>query len=109
MTNDQMKFSLRLNNDLPVRDYVTLAQAAEAVGFDQFWVSNDLFLRSDLVILSAVAQATQNTLSSANDVHTASSEMARMAAELQQMVDRFRYEAGASHLSTRRTGMRGTI
>jgi methyl-accepting chemotaxis protein len=59
--------------------------------------------------ITNVAQATQNTLSSANDVHTASSEMARMAAELQQMVDRFRYEAGASHLNTRRTGMRGTI
>ena len=56
MTN--LKFSLRLNNDLPLRDYITLAQAAEAVGFDQFWVSNDLFLRSDLVILPAVAQAT---------------------------------------------------
>ncbi len=56
MTN--LKFSLRLNNDLPLRDYITLAQAAEVVGFDQFWVSNDLFLRSDLVILPAVAQAT---------------------------------------------------
>ena len=59
--------------------------------------------------ITNVAQATQNTLSSANDVHTASSEMARMAAELQQMVDRFRYEAGAGHLSARRAGMRGTI
>lgn len=53
-----MKFSLRLNNDLLLRDYVTLAQAAEAVGFDQFWVSNDLFLRSAPVVLTAVAQAT---------------------------------------------------
>lgn len=54
-----MKFSLRFNNDLPVQDYVTYAQAAEAAGFDQFWVSNDLFLRSAPVILSAVAQATE--------------------------------------------------
>ena len=53
-----MRFSLRLNNDLPLGDYITLAQAAEAAGFDQFWVSNDLFLRSNLVILPAVAQAT---------------------------------------------------
>ncbi len=53
-----MKFSLRFNNDLPVRDYVRYAQAAEAAGFDQFWVSNDLFLRSATVILSAVAMAT---------------------------------------------------
>ncbi len=53
-----MKFSLRLNNDLPIPDYVTLAQAAEQAGFNQFWVSNDLFLRSVPVILTAVAQAT---------------------------------------------------
>lgn len=54
-----MKFSLRLNNDLPVRDYVRLAQLAEEAGFDQFWVSNDLFLRSAPVILTAVALATR--------------------------------------------------
>ncbi|MCO5176094.1 MAG: LLM class flavin-dependent oxidoreductase [Thermomicrobiales bacterium] len=53
-----MRFSLRLNNDLPIADYVTLARAAEAAGFDQFWVSHDLFLRSAPVILAAVAQAT---------------------------------------------------
>ncbi|MFN8490039.1 MAG: LLM class flavin-dependent oxidoreductase [Caldilineaceae bacterium] len=54
-----MRFSLRLNNDLKISEYIALAQAAEAAGFDQLWVSNDLFLRSDLVILAAVAQATQ--------------------------------------------------
>lgn len=54
-----MKFSLRLNNDHPVKDYVRWAQAAEQVGFDQFWVSNDLFFRSAPVILTAVAAATQ--------------------------------------------------
>lgn len=54
-----MKFSIRLNNDLPVREYVRLARAAEAVGFDQFWVSHDLFLRSAPVILTAVAAATE--------------------------------------------------
>lgn len=53
-----MKFSLRLNNDLPVSTYVQLAQQAEAAGFDQFWVSDDLFLRSAPVILTAVALAT---------------------------------------------------
>ena len=41
-----MKFSLRLNNDHAVNDYVEFARLAEAAGFDQFWVSNDLFLRS---------------------------------------------------------------
>ncbi len=50
-----MKFSLRLNNDLPVADYIALARAAEEAGFDQFWVSHDLFLRSAPVILTAVA------------------------------------------------------
>lgn len=50
-----MKFSLRLNNDHPVQTYVALARLAESVGFDQFWVSDDLYLRSAPVILSAVA------------------------------------------------------
>jgi 5,10-methylenetetrahydromethanopterin reductase len=53
-----VKFSLRFNNDLHVREYIRLAQAAEAAGFDQFWVSNDLFLRSAPVILTAIASAT---------------------------------------------------
>lgn len=54
-----MRFSLRLNNDLPLADLIALAQTAETVGFDQFWVSNDLFLRSALVMLPLIAQATQ--------------------------------------------------
>lgn len=54
-----MRFSLRLNNDLTLPEYVALAQAAESAGFDQFWVSNDLFIRSASVILPAVALATE--------------------------------------------------
>ncbi len=54
-----MRFSVRVNNDLTLPEYVLLAQAAERAGFDQFWVSNDLFLRSAPVILSAIATATQ--------------------------------------------------
>src|SRR5438094_904380 len=53
-----MRFSVRFNNDLPVADYVPLARAAEAAGFDQFWVSDDLFLRSVWIILASVAHAT---------------------------------------------------
>jgi 5,10-methylenetetrahydromethanopterin reductase len=53
-----VRFSVRFNNDLPVSAYPPLARAAEEAGFDQFWVSDDLFLRSVWVILSAVAQAT---------------------------------------------------
>ena len=61
--------------------------------------------------ITDVAQATQNTLSSANDVHNASGEMARMAAELQQLVDRFHYEAASSYASPRmgRTGIRAVL
>ncbi len=54
-----LKFSIRVNNDLTISDYIALAQAAEAAGFDQFWVSNDLFLRSAPVILAALVNATE--------------------------------------------------
>jgi 5,10-methylenetetrahydromethanopterin reductase len=54
-----MRFSIRLNNDLTLPEYVTLAQTAEEAGFDQIWISNDLFLRSAPVILSAVGAATE--------------------------------------------------
>jgi 5,10-methylenetetrahydromethanopterin reductase len=53
-----MRFSIRFNNDLEVSAYPELARAAESAGFDQFWVSDDLFMRSVWVILSAVALAT---------------------------------------------------
>jgi 5,10-methylenetetrahydromethanopterin reductase len=54
-----MRFSVRFNNDLPVAEYARLALAAELAGFDQFWVSDDLFLRSAPVVLAAVAVATR--------------------------------------------------
>ncbi|GAB4123584.1 MAG: 5,10-methylenetetrahydromethanopterin reductase [Roseiflexaceae bacterium] len=54
-----MRFSIRFNNDLPATAYPVLAQAAEAAGFDQFWVSDDLFLRGVWPILTACALATQ--------------------------------------------------
>jgi 5,10-methylenetetrahydromethanopterin reductase len=53
-----MRFSIRFNNDLEVNAYPELARAAESAGFDQFWVSDDLFMRSVWVILSAVALGT---------------------------------------------------
>lgn len=53
-----MRFSLRFNNDLTPPQYLALAQAAEKYGFDQFWVSHDLFLRSAPVLLTAIANAT---------------------------------------------------
>lgn len=82
-----MRFSLRLNNDLTLPQYVELAQLAEAQGFDQFWVSSDLFFRSAPVILTAVALNT-------NRIHIGScvlnpytmnpSEIAMLAATLDE-------------------------
>ncbi len=54
-----MRFSIRLNNDLTLPEYVALAQAAERAGFDQLWVSHDLFLRSAPVVLSNIAANTE--------------------------------------------------
>ena len=53
-----MRFSLRFNNDLSLVEYIELVQIAEDEGFDQFWVSNDLFLRSAQVIVAALGVAT---------------------------------------------------
>lgn len=54
-----MRFSIRLNNDLPVAEYRVLALRAEELGFDQFWVSNDLFLHYGPALLLDVAHATR--------------------------------------------------
>ncbi|MCY4019038.1 MAG: LLM class flavin-dependent oxidoreductase [Chloroflexi bacterium] len=93
-----MKFSLRFNNDLPARDYVTYAQAAEAAGFDQFWVSNDLFLRSAPVILAAIATATERIeigtcILNPYTIHPA--EIAMMAATLDEL-SKGRFNLGIS-------------
>ncbi len=83
-----VRFSLRLNNDLPVADYVELARVAESVGFDQFWVSHDLFVRSAPVILAAVAQATASIeigTCIVNPYTQHPSELAMMAATLDEL------------------------
>jgi 5,10-methylenetetrahydromethanopterin reductase len=51
--------SLRLNNDVPIDEFVELAMLAESLQFDQIWVSNDLFFRSAPVALAAAATATR--------------------------------------------------
>ena len=91
-----MRFSIRLNNDLPVADYPALARAAEAAGFDQFWVSHDLFLRSSPVILTACALATERIrlgtcILNPYTLHPA--EIAMTAATLQE-VSRGRFNLG---------------
>lgn len=85
---ESVRFSIRLNNDLPVADYVRLARIAEETGFDQFWVSHDLFVRSAPVILAAVAQATERIeigTCIVNPYTTHPSEIAMMAATLDEL------------------------
>ncbi len=83
-----MRCSLRLNNDLPPADYVALARAAERHGFDQIWISNDLFLRSAPVLLTAVLQATERIevgagILNPHTIHPA--ELAMLAATLDEL------------------------
>lgn len=85
-----MKFSIRLNNDLPVAQYIELAQLAEQYNFDQFWVSNDLFLRSCVVILSGIASATKRIEIGTciiNPYTINPAEIAMMAATLDELSD----------------------
>jgi 5,10-methylenetetrahydromethanopterin reductase len=94
-----VRFSIRLNNDLPVADYIRLARIAEDVGFDQFWVSHDLFVRSAPVILAAVAQATERIelgTCIVNPYTLHPSEIAMMAATLDELSGgRFNLGVGA--------------
>lgn len=83
-----MRFSLRLNNDLTLTEYVALAQRAEQLGFDQFWASHDLFLRSAPVILAALATATRQIeigtcILNPYTIHPA--ELAMLAATLDEL------------------------
>lgn len=87
----ELRFSLRFNNDLAFTDYFELAQAAEHAGFDQFWVSNDLFLKSSPVLLAGVASATKRIglgtcILNPYTIHP--SEIAMMAATLDELSGR---------------------
>ena len=85
-----MRFSLRLNNDLTVPQYIELARQAEAHGFDQFWVSSDLFLRSAGVILTAVALNTGRIKIGScilNPYTMNTAEIAMLAATLDEVSD----------------------
>jgi 5,10-methylenetetrahydromethanopterin reductase len=83
-----LRTSLRLNNDVPVGDFVELAQAAESLGFDQLWVSHDLFLRSAPVLLAAAAVATTTIKLGAGVLNPYSAhpvELAMHSATLQEL------------------------
>ena len=82
-----MRFSVRVNNDLSVAELTALAVAAEDAGFDQVWVSNDLFLRSALVLATIIAARTSRIavgigVMNPYSVHPA--ELAMAAATLQE-------------------------
>ncbi|BDI21874.1 LLM class flavin-dependent oxidoreductase [Herbiconiux sp. L3-i23] len=83
-----LRFSLRLNNDLPADELVALAKAAEEAGIDQLWVSNDLMLRSAPVLLGVLAANTTTLrlgigIMNPFSVHPA--ELAMTAATLQEV------------------------
>ena len=70
-----MRFSLRLNNDVEPALLREIAMVTERHGFDQLWVSNDLFLRSAPVLLGALAVQTERLhlgvgVFNATSVHT---------------------------------------
>lgn len=91
--------SLRLNNDLPAERFVRLAVLAEEAGFDQIWISNDLFWRSAPVLLAAAAGATSRIALGAgvfNPVSMHVAEIAMAAASLHELSGgRFRLGLGA--------------
>src|SRR5690242_5377683 len=83
-----MKFSIRLNNDLPVDRFTHLAELAEDAGFDQIWVSNDLFWSSATVLVAAAAKVTSRIglgVGVFNPVSMHAAEIAMAAATLQEV------------------------
>ena len=85
-----MRFSLRLNNDLSLSEYIELAQIAEDEGFDQFWIANDLFLRSAQVIVAALGVATSRIeigTSILNPYTVNPSEIAMFASTMDELTD----------------------
>lgn len=94
-----MRFSLRLNNDTAPDAFLELAELAEAAGFHQVWVSNDLFLRSAPVLLAHAAHRTSSIqlgtgIMNPYSVHPA--ELAMLATTLQEVTNgRFLLGLGA--------------
>jgi 5,10-methylenetetrahydromethanopterin reductase len=83
-----VKFSVRVNNDLSFEQLRALAGTAEEAGFDQLWVSNDLFLRSAPTLIAALATRTTRiglgiAIMNPYSVHV--SELAMVAATLQEV------------------------
>jgi len=82
-----MRTSLRLNNDVSVDRLLEIAALAESVGFDQLWVSHDLFLRSAPVLMGVLARATnriQLGIGVLNPYSLHPAEIAMVAATMQE-------------------------
>jgi 5,10-methylenetetrahydromethanopterin reductase len=80
--------SVRLNNDLDAAAFVRIAALAEEEGFDQIWVSHDLFWRSAPVLLAEAARATSRIrlgVAVFNPVTQHVAEIAMAAATLQEV------------------------
>jgi 5,10-methylenetetrahydromethanopterin reductase len=83
-----MRFSVRVNNDLPFAELLELAAAAEQAGFGQLWFSNDLFLRSAPVLAGALAVSTRRIglgIAVMNPYSVHVSELAMAAATAQEV------------------------
>jgi 5,10-methylenetetrahydromethanopterin reductase len=83
-----MRFSVRVNNDLSVEDLLAVAISAESAGFDQVWVSNDLFMRSAPALVGALAAQTTTIglgIAVMNPYSVHISELAMVAATLQEI------------------------
>lgn len=94
-----MKFSVRVNNDLGFEELLAVAVSAETAGFEQLWVSNDLFLRSAPALVGALAARTASIglgIAVMNPYSVHVSELAMLAATLQEISDgRFLLGLGA--------------
>jgi len=83
-----LTFSVRFNNDVPPARLAGLAALAEEGGFDQVWVSHDLFFHSAPVLVAAAALATSRIALGVgvfNPVSLHASEIAMVAASLAEL------------------------
>jgi 5,10-methylenetetrahydromethanopterin reductase len=95
----QLRFSVRFNNDMPAVRFARIAALAEECGFDQVWVSNDLFWQSGSVLVTAAANATSRIelgVGVFNPVSMHPAEIAMVAVSLAELTGgRFRLGVGA--------------
>jgi 5,10-methylenetetrahydromethanopterin reductase len=83
-----VKYSIRLNNDTTPDELLSIARAAEANGFHQLWVSDDLLLRAGPVLVASIAPFTTSLelgIAVMNPYSAHVSEIAMMAATLQEV------------------------